>query len=146
MELDLEHVAVDVRQRLQEARAALLALCRTMRVRLLVLFGSLAHDDPHGSSDVDLAVDLGPAASPEQELAFLGMVVSTIGTDRVDVVNLRSATPLALREVALHGVPIYEAAPGAFAELQVAALGRYMDTARFRRLRSRLLTSRHGPA
>jgi len=68
-----------------------------------------------------------------------------VGTDRVDLANVHHAFPLLLREVALHGLPLYEATPGAFAGLQLAALGRYMDTSRFRRLRSELLRSAAQP-
>lgn len=143
--MDLERTPRDVGMLLQEAGPRLAELCRAFGVRLLVVFGSLAAGEAHATSDIDLGVDFGEDIGPQSELRFLGEVVSAVGTDRLDLANLRHASPLLLREVALHGLPLYEAAPGVFAAFRLAALGRYMDTARFRRLRSDLLRSAARP-
>ncbi|MBI4728889.1 MAG: nucleotidyltransferase domain-containing protein [Acidobacteria bacterium] len=139
MSADLERSPRDVTALLRAALPRLTEVCRAFGVRTLVIFGSVAKGEARPASDVDLAVDFGKAVAPGTELDFLGSVVDAVGTDRLDVVNVCTAPPLALREVALHGTAIFEREPGTFARLQMAALGRYMDTARFRRLRSELL-------
>ena len=138
MHLDLERTPRDAASLLRLGLPRLLEVCRQYRVRVLILFGSLARGEAGPTSDIDLAVDFSPDAESDV-LAFLEASVAALGTDRVDVVDMRGAPPLVLREIGVRGVPLYEDEHGLAARLQVAALGRYMDTAGFRRLRSHLL-------
>ncbi len=142
--MDLERGRLDVVRRLAARRDGLVRLCRERDVRLLILFGSAASGSQRPDSDIDLAVDFGRDTSPRDELAFHGDLMEALDTDRVDLVNVRTAGPIVLREIALHGTPVYVRAERDFAEFQVHALTRFMDTARFRELRGRLVRARFG--
>lgn len=75
----------DVIQRL----GVLEALFRRYPVRLVYLFGSIARGDPR-AADVDLAV------LPEEDLSLPQLYADlslALGTDRLDLVDLRSAPP-----------------------------------------------------
>lgn len=133
---------IDLGPRTAERLEALRDVARRFGVRSLGAFGSRTGGEIRPDSDIDLCVDFRHRTSADEELAFHEAVVEALGTDRVDVVNLDTAGPLALREIALHGRPIYEAEPKAFVNRQVAGLGIYMETARFRRLGSELLRTR----
>lgn len=137
--VDLEKQPLDVGALLDAGRERLERACRRFGVRVLALFGSHARGDPHQSSDLDLAVDFDGEPTPDEELGFLGAVTEAVGTDRIDVVNVRRADPLLLRSIALCAVPIYESVPGSLARVEMVALARFMDTARFRLLRRSLL-------
>ena len=90
--------------------AALDALGRAARaasgLEVLLLFGSRARADAHAHSDWDL----GYLASHGFDVAaFLGAIVEAVGSDRVDVVDLRRASGLLRYHAARDGCVVYEA-------------------------------------
>jgi predicted nucleotidyltransferase len=144
MRIDLEHRPLDTGALLERARANLVEVCERFKVGMLAEFGSHARGDTHPRSDIDLAVVFDREVLPETELEFLGQVTQVCGTDRVDVVNMKKATALLLKEIAIFAKPIYESAPGRLDKLRMTAFGRYFDTEHFRKARSADLTSRFG--
>lgn len=145
MRIDLEHQDLDTATLLERAREGLKGVCAKFGVHLLVLFGSHARGDSHRASDIDLAVLFGREISPRQELEFLGAVTQACGTDRVDLVNARNATPLLLKEIASSAVPLYESSPGKLDYFRMVAFARFFDTEPFRKALSEHLASRPRP-
>lgn len=98
-------------------------------LNLIILFGSMASGATHSRSDVDLAflydrkVDL---------LELTNRTSTLLGTDRVDVVDLRLANPLLKFAVASTGKIVYERSPGEFSEFYSLAFRRYVDTKKLR--------------
>lgn len=96
---------------------------------LIVLFGSMASGAVHARSDVDLAflydrkVDI---------LELTNRTSALLGTDKVDVVDLRLADPLLKFAVASTGKIVYERSPGVFSEFFSLAFRRYVDTKKLR--------------
>lgn len=103
-------------------------------LRLVVLFGSRAQGHARASSDVDLGV-----LCEGDSDALLLDVIRLLGTDRVDVVDLRRASPLLAMSAARHGRPLHEGEPAAFASFASLSLRRYNDAARFYRGRERAI-------
>jgi predicted nucleotidyltransferase len=96
-------------------------------LRLAVLFGSRATGRERADSDVDIGIlpedgelDLG------RELELAAKLSSAAGVE-VDLVRLDKDDPLLGREVALHGLCLFEAAPGAFATYRAVAMSRWID-------------------
>jgi predicted nucleotidyltransferase len=105
-------------------------------LRLLVLFGSTAKGRARTGSDVDLGVACEGAA----DLAALHVAVAPrLGTERVDLVDLRRTAPLLAFEVARTGRVLFERQPGTFRAFQSLASRRYADSAKFRRSQRRAL-------
>ncbi|MBI4728938.1 MAG: nucleotidyltransferase domain-containing protein [Acidobacteria bacterium] len=111
-----------------------------LRVRLLVLFGSRARAGARASSDLDLGV-IFESGAPGDLDAIREALHAPAGMD-VDLVDLGRADPLLLREAALDGRPLFEAAPGAFEEFRLRAVKRYYDTAWIRRAEAEALRRR----
>ena len=105
-------------------------------LELAVLFGSTVKDQARATSDVDLAVR---CAGPADLDALYLALAPRLGTDRLDLLDLRRATPLLAMEVARSGRLLYEKRPGAFREFQSLASRRYVDTAKLRRAQRRAI-------
>lgn len=113
-------------------RGQLDPFCEDLGIRLLVAFGSATDARQPEAGDLDLAVLIEERGSL---VAVVNAFTALLGTDAVDVVDLRRADPV-LRHRALVGPiePLYEHERGLFAEEQIAAMLTYMDTAWLRRL------------
>ncbi len=105
-------------------------------LQLLVLFGSAVGGRARAESDVDLGVRCdGPA-----DLDVLYPAIAPrLGTDRLDLVDLRRAGPLLAFEVARTGRLLFERHPGVFRQFQSLASRRYCDTERLRHAQRRAI-------
>jgi uncharacterized protein len=105
-------------------------------LRLVVLFGSVARDRARSDSDIDLAVQCdGPA---DLDVLYLA-IAPRLGTDRLDLIDVRRAGPLLRMAVARTGRPLFEREAGAFREFQSLASRRFCDTEKLRRARQRAI-------
>lgn len=91
---------------------------RHPRVRLALLFGSVARGTANTRSDIDIAV-----SAPGAELSALASQLSLALGQEVDAVSLDADPPVALlRELLRDGRVLYEAEHGAEAALRARAL------------------------
>lgn len=115
-----------------EITARLAPLLEGPEVELLMLFGSQATGRATAASDVDLAV----LAAPGTDLEALRLAaIRRLGTDRVDLVDLRRAPPLLAMAVARTGRCLHQKTGVELARFTSLALRRYADTAKLRRAR-----------
>jgi len=105
-------------------------------IELVVLFGSAARGRARPRSDLDIAA-LGNDAIDLDALYL--MLAPRLGTDRLDLVDLGTAGSVLAFEVARHGQPLFERAPGAFRQFQALASRRYCDTAKLRHAQQRAI-------
>lgn len=108
---------------------ALRPLMRRSDIQLIILFGSTARGDTHRGSDIDVAILAAEAFDP---ISMTNDISGLLGTSRVDVVDLRRASPLLALEALRHGQLLYESRPGNYAAFYSLALRRYVDTAKLR--------------
>ncbi len=105
-------------------------------IELVVLFGSAATGRARPRSDLDIAV----RGDDVVDLDALYLALAPrLGTDRLDLVDLRMAGSILAFEVARHGQPLFERAPGAFRTFQALASRRYCDTAKLRLAQQRAI-------
>lgn len=123
----------------QDIRARLDRLHRLFHqegVLLAYLFGSLAEKD--SGDDVDLAVLPG-----KENLADLREKVwDALGTQRLDLVNLRSASPLLRFQVVKNGRLLYKRSEDIENTFELATLREYKDTAYMRKRQAKILEER----
>lgn len=105
-------------------------------LELVVLFGSTVKGRRRPRSDIDLAVLCTGAA--DLDALYLALA-PRLGTDRLDLVDLRRASPLLMMEVARSGGLLYDRGRGAFRQFQSLASRRYCDTAKLRRAQRRAI-------
>ena len=102
--------------------------------RLVVLFGSTARGEPN-AQDLDVGI-LGE--TPLDAVAVTNTLTRQLGTQAVDVTDLRRADPVLLALVARDGVALFEQVPGEFAQFASLAMRRFADTRKFRDVRQPL--------
>ncbi len=113
----------------EEVRNKLSPLFQDKGLQLVLLFGSVASGKVHKQSDIDLAFLFD---KPANILVLTNHVIRLLHNDRVDVVDLRRASPLLKYSAVKSGRLLYERAPGIFNEFYSLAFRRYVDTKKLR--------------
>ncbi|GLZ51798.1 hypothetical protein Acsp07_14150 [Actinomycetospora sp. NBRC 106378] len=109
-----------------EIAAALAGRAALGGVELLVLHGSRARGDARPSSDWDLGYVAAPGADVDPA-ALLDVLASTLGTDEVDLVDLRHASAVLRFRAARDGVALVEMHPEAFLDFRLDAVRFWCD-------------------
>lgn len=110
-------------------------------LRLVVLFGSTARQEAD-PGDLDLGA-LGP--EPLDVVAITNALIRALGTQSVDLTDLRRADPVLLALVARDGKALFEAEPGLFSRFTSVAARRFADTRKFRDAQAQALRSAIDP-
>lgn len=123
-----------------EMRARISAIAEKYHLSLALLFGSQATGKTHKQSDTDVAIlsekELGLREVSELTLVFM----QGLKTKDVDVVDLKTAPPLLLKQVVVNGILLYESKPLVFSTFRVYALKRYMEARPLFKLREEALS------
>jgi uncharacterized protein len=105
-------------------RSILAAVSRTEGLALLVLFGSRARGDHRADSDWDF----GHLGSPSLDVdGVLAMLVMSVGSDRIDLVDLARAGGQLRFRAAADGVPLFAAGPHEFPKFWFEAVSFWCD-------------------
>jgi predicted nucleotidyltransferase len=97
---------------------------RHPKLRLLVLFGSRARGDAREGSDWDLGYLAEEGFDPD---ALALNLVTALGTDRIDLVDLARAGAQIRFRAAGDGHVLYEAQPGLFGRFWIEAVDFWCD-------------------
>ena len=117
---------------IEEIRERLFPFYKESDLRLIVLFGSALTGASHKKSDIDLAFLFD---RPVDILSLTNRVIRLLHTDKVDVIDLKHASPLLKYSVAEKGKLLYEKSPGMFFEFYSLAFKEYVDTRKLREAR-----------
>lgn len=94
---------------------------------LVVLFGSQVTGQTHKESDVDVAYMSERKLSFNDE-ALLNTDLTTIfRNDKVSLVNMKTASPLLLKQIVINVMVLYEKSSSIFNEMYLYALKKYDD-------------------
>jgi predicted nucleotidyltransferase len=121
---------------IDEIKAKLTPLFKEEALQILLLFGSRSSGQVHPGSDIDLGFLYD---EPVDLLELTNKVTGLLHTDRVDVVDLRRATPLLCFSAARQGKLLYERCPGLFNSFFSLSFRRYVDTKKLRDARQRAI-------
>lgn len=132
---------LDAARRLHDAAVdgRLEALADNHGLALVVMFGSASRGQP-GARDLDVAVG-SRARSGLDTLAVICALMDLVDHDRVDLLDLDRAGPVARQHALVPGDPLYEHQPGEFARQQMKASGQRLSTEWMRRLDLELMAS-----
>ncbi len=81
---------------------ARLVLARDPRIRLALVFGSVARGRARGDSDLDVAIDMGQPLDAGTKMALIAELAGRTGR-AVNIVDLRSAGEPLLGQILAHG-------------------------------------------
>lgn len=113
---------------------------------LIILFGSTATGKAGRISDVDIAASAKNRPLTLKEKNDIAEAVSNklnVSEERIDLVDLTNASPLLQYQVATTG-KLLQGNPFDFLRFKVLAWKRYLDTAKFRRLKEKSLEKIYG--
>lgn len=120
----------------QKQKERIKELAKEFNLKLVLLFGSVASRETHQESDVDFAV------LPEKDLSFeeeimLNTKLSGLFQDKkiIDLVNLRRAHPLLLKQVLDNHQILYQKEPLVFPNFEVQVLQKYREAEPLFRIR-----------
>lgn len=122
---------------IEEIKDRLKPLFQDEHLQLLLIFGSFVHEKVHKKSDIDLAFLYD---RPVNIIELTNKVIRLVHTDRVDVIDLKKASPLLQFAVIKKGKLIYEKAPGVFHEFCSLAFRRYVDTKKLREAQAKAIS------
>ncbi len=122
----------DIKQRLPQ----LIPLFEREGVQLAYLFGSLGRGQE--GHDVDLAI----LTRSEPAFRLREIITNCLGTERVDLVDLRRASPVLRFEILRTGQLLYAADQALSERFELATLQVYRDTAWLRRQQRAYLRER----
>ena len=112
-----------------QIREKLSPLRRDANLNLIILFGSAVTGSTHAHSDIDLAFSFQSAVDI---VSLTNTVTQLLGTDNVDVVDVRRASPLLSFSIVRTGRLLYEDAPGQYNQFCSLAFRMYADTKKLR--------------
>jgi predicted nucleotidyltransferase len=139
MHVEMCPAARESRPSLEELRENIRALLEAEpTVRLAYVFGSTARGDARPTSDVDVGVVLAPGGRRELLAEDLERALGC----RVDVVDLRGASPVLLHEVLRDGVPVLCRDEREQADFETRAIAEYLDTQHLRDVQESYLRQR----
>jgi hypothetical protein len=99
-------------------------------LRLAILHGSAAAGTSRPGSDLDVAILPGPSGLDAAAESALVAGLAFAGGADVDLVRLDAPLSTLLKwHIAIGGVPLFEAQPGAFARFRAEAASEYIDFA-----------------
>lgn len=119
----------DMRPNVTEMKLAVKKIAEENDLSLVLLFGSQARGKTHKGSDFDFGVMAQKRFVP-REIALLSFVFSQalkIKDETIEILDLKSAPPLLLKEISKDAVLLYEKEPLLFARFKVYALKRYFE-------------------
>jgi predicted nucleotidyltransferase len=115
-----------------------------MSIKLLIAFGSRVTGRATSSSDFDFGVLADGALSLADRTDISGRLAKkfSVNEDKIDLVDLYTANPMIKFEVARNG-KLVEGATFDFIRFKVRAMKEFQDTAKFRRMRERVMLQAH---
>lgn len=100
-------------------------ICKKYQIEMLILFGSQAKNRTHQESDIDLLFVRKKTLKPSEEADLYNQLYQ-IFKKKIDLVNLKNASPLLLGEIAKNSKLLY-GNKSEFKTLQIKALFQYWD-------------------
>jgi len=110
-------------------------LARKYEFDFVALFGSEASGKTHKQSDVDMAFSGARNFSPMEIARMQSDFSEELGIKDLELVNMKDAPPLLLKQVALKSRLIYEKNSSGFALFKIYAFKRYMEARKLLDLR-----------
>ena len=111
----------------QEQKNQLQIIAKKYDIKLFVLFGSQATGKTHKTSDADVAYSSERFLTLREEAEIMIGLAPILKNNRIDLVNIRTASPLLLFAITKNGEALYEAKSLEFSSLCAYAFKRYVE-------------------
>ncbi len=126
-------------QIITELKNNITSLAQKYNLELVVLFGSQANGKTHKNSDLDIAILKDGDLSNENEWQFANEISRISGIKNVEVINIKTASPILLKEITDKGINLYEKKSGLFSFERMRAFKMFVESKPLRILRDKKL-------
>ena len=120
-------------------RESVVPLSARFELDLAVLFGSNATGFTHSGSDVDIAILSRRRLSPLELGELATEIQQKFSHGKIDIVDLKTAPPVLLRDVVSQGKLLYENDRDVFDNFRIYALKIFFESAPLRKMREESL-------
>lgn len=126
---------------IEKSKKIIKDLSKKYDLDLVLLFGSQASGKIHKQSDVDIAIHglekFGPMDLAKIQFDFS----STLKIEQIEITDLKSATPLLLKEITDNSVLLYEKDENFYDEMKIYFLRRYYEARPLLKMRAAQLSA-----
>lgn len=119
-------------------------LASKYNLSLVMLFGSEARLTANKESDIDIAYLSKKSLSLEEEIALEEEIEKLINSDKIQLVNIQTASPLFLKEIIRDGVVLYQSDIFVYENLKSYAYKTFIETKFLRDMRHNRLVKIYG--
>lgn len=114
------------------------------KLSMALIFGSQVAGKIHSGSDVDVAYLSSVSLSLEDESRLALDLADILKTNLIDLVSIRSSSPLLLKEIVDNTVVLYESKKSLFNEFRLYSFKKYFESKRLFELRRDYLNKKLG--
>lgn len=112
----------------EQLKKAVGKLVEKYRLDLVVLFGSQVRGKTHRESDIDIGVFADRLLGPMEVARLYTDLTQEAQMGNIEVVDLKNAPPLLLRNVARQSILLYEREPHLFARMKLYFIKLFFET------------------
>lgn len=124
-----------------DKKSEIVILAEKYGITLLILFGSQATGKTHADSDADLAFVSKRKLGPREIAECAFNLSSLVEFSQIELIDIRHASPLLLKNIAMAGIVVYEAEPQTFARFRIYAIKCFMEAQTILSLRTTSLNA-----
>ncbi|MFH1564987.1 MAG: nucleotidyltransferase domain-containing protein [bacterium] len=120
---------------IDEIKSKIKKIAKKHKLSLVLLFGSQATGKTHANSDVDIAFVSEKHLRPSDAAKIQLEISQKLKIKNLELVDLKNATPLLLKQIAQKSILLYEKEQFVFANFKIYGFKRFMEAKNLLKLR-----------
>ena len=131
-----------IKSDIEKFKPAIKELAEKYQLSLVVLFGSQVTGKTHSESDFDIAYYANRKVDFNDKIMINTMLTGILENINVQLVDIKTASPLLLKKIVNQAVVLYEVCPNLFDELYIYAQRVYAEAEPLFELREHYVTNK----
>ncbi len=103
-------------------------IAKRYKLELILMFGSRVSNNIHSESDIDIAVYGKHILSEKEKIALIVEFSNIFHKDKIDIVDIKTASPLLKREIFKSYKVLYQKTPMLLHQLELVSIYEYKES------------------